>query len=147
MGTDQVVGHRQSFLADLAIVFAGTMYSKTHSDDLISFQKTLSRIGINTNDSAGWLSMIDKDDLSNCVNSEGRCGDIASKYQKIRELGTSQLLERMDQMLIEQRDRIERLESFVYMNCIANQIEKHFSKSRAEALAGKVSIVCIISNH
>ena len=133
-----MIEYRQSFLSDLAVVFSGTMYSKTSkkSNDYTAFEKTLSKIGINFHDSAGWLSMIDEKDHG-YINSKGHCGDVASKYQQIREKDTSKLLKRIHEVLQDQRDRVEKLESFVYMNCIGIQIEKYFSKRRSDALAGK----------
>ncbi len=130
--------HRRRFLSDLAVVFSGALYSKSngHSNHIHFYEKGLSKIGINFNDPAGWLSMVEETGCDD-FKSEGSCGDIASNYQEVRETGTSELIEQMIEMLTSQRKRIERMESFVFMNCVGGQIEKHFSKLRSDALIGK----------
>lgn len=113
------------------------MYSKSHrkSRDLRKLEKKLSKEGINSHDSFGWLTMI-HDSSHYERNDNGRCGEVASKYEHKRELGTHQLLEQIEEILRDQCDRVERMESFVFMYCVGNQLEKHFSRLRAEALAG-----------
>jgi hypothetical protein len=52
-----------------------------------------------------------------------------------RESGTEYLLESLGELLKEYNQRVESIESFVYMECVGIQLEKHFSQSRATALA------------
>ena len=139
----RVTDHRQNFLSDLSVVFSGATYSQNnpppHNYD---FEKTLSEIGVNYRDTAGWLTLIedeDEDFYRGSTKYDGSCGDVAAKYQDIRENGTAEFIKNMNKMLDEQRDRIERMESFVYMNCVAIEMEKHFSKVRSSALAGEIT--------
>ena len=121
------------------------MYSKSHrkARDLRKFEKKLEKEGINARDSFGWLSMI-HDKKHHGTDGDGCCGLVASKYEENRELGTHQLLTQLEEILSDQRDRVERMESFVYMNCVGNQLEKHFSRLRSEALAGTNSYDCVL---
>ncbi len=96
------------------------------------YEKLLTNEGINSRDSFGWLSIVTDFDTSD----SGRCGRVASNYENVRELGALQLFEQLEEVLRDQRDRVGRMKSFVYMNCVGNQLEKHFSRCRSEALAG-----------
>ena len=58
-------------------------------------------------------------------------------YQRVRESGTPLLLTRTAQLLKEYENRIQGIESFVFVHCVGIQLEKHFSKLRAHALAGE----------
>jgi hypothetical protein len=48
------------------------------------------------------------------------------------------LLSRVLKLLREYEQRLEGIESFVYMHCVGIQLEKHCSKVRAKALSGKL---------
>ena len=139
--SNRVTDHRQNFLSDLAVVFSGATYSKNNSPPpKYDFERTLSEIGVNYHDTAGWLTLIEEEDEDfNCDSTkcDGTCGDVAAKYQDIRENGTVEFIKYMNDMLDDQRDRIEKMESFVYMNCVAIEMEKHFSNVRSSALAGE----------
>ena len=39
-------------------------------------------------------------------------------------------------MLENYHQRLENIESYVYMQCVGIQLEKHFSQQRSESLAG-----------
>ena len=129
--------NRRDFLSDLSVVFSGSMNSKNRrkSRDLREYENILIKDGINVHDSFGWLSISHKENHHD--NNGGCCGKVASKYENVRELGTLQLIEQLEELLKDQRDRVKRMESFVFMNCVGIQIEKHYSRSRSEALAGK----------
>ena len=130
-----VIEHRKNFLSDLAIVLSGSTYSKRNLPfDDSEFETTLSNLGVNCEDTAGWLTLADIS--GDCIGGDINCGNVASKYQEIREFGTRRFFEKMNDFLIEQRGRVERMESFVHMNYLATQMEKHFSNQRAESLAG-----------
>ena len=113
------------------------MYSNNRrkSRDLRDCEKILNKDGINVHDSFGWLSIVHNE--THYDSHGGCCGEDASKYEKVRELGTFELIEQLEELLEDQRDRVKRMESFVFMNCVGIQIEKHYSRSRSEALAGK----------
>lgn len=142
----QVIDHRQEFLSDLVKVFGGLITSDDNLPpmDQYEFEKSLKKVGINFSDSAGWLAHSHKHDRNtSTIRNNGCCGNVASKYQEIRDLDTPAHLNKMNDILAEQRDLVERMESFVYMNWLGTNIEKHFSKLRSEALAGKTFFVAI----
>ena len=45
--------------------------------------------------------------------------------------------EKIKTIIAEYDHRIDEIEGYVYMNCVGVQLEKHFSKKRADELAGK----------
>lgn len=79
--------------------------------------------GINLSDPAGWNS-----------NDRGSCGNALNAYIETRDSGTDWLLESLGELLKEYTNRVEAIESFVYMECVGIQLEKHFSQARAAAL-------------
>lgn len=54
------------------------------------------------------------------------------------DAGVDLVLSRMSEILEEYQVRVESIESFVYMQCVGIQLEKHFSQRRSQALAGKL---------
>ena len=50
---------------------------------------------------------------------------------------TERILSRLSGLLSDYTQRVEVVESFVYMECVGVQLEKYFSKKRSEALSGK----------
>ncbi len=135
-----MIDHRQEFLSDLVKVFGGLITSDDISPpmDQYEFEKSLKNVGINFSDSAGWLAHSHENDRNTrTIKSNGCCGNVASKYQDIRESDTPAHMKKMNDILAEQRDLVERIESFVYMNWLGTNIEKQFSKLRSESLAGK----------
>lgn len=79
--------------------------------------------GIDLSDPAGWKS-----------NKNGTCGGVVSSYTETRDSGTEWLLESLNDLLKEYNQRVEVVESFVYMECVGIQLEKHFNQSRSNAL-------------
>lgn len=79
--------------------------------------------GIDLSDPAGWKS-----------NGRGSCGNALNTYMETRDSGTEWLLEALGDLLKEYKNRVEAIESFVYMECVGIQLEKHFSQARASAL-------------
>jgi len=79
--------------------------------------------GINVSDPAGWRS-----------NEGGSCGNALNTYIETRDSGTEWLLDSLGELLKEYSYRVEAIESFVYMECVGIQLEKHFSQTRASAL-------------
>ena len=90
----------------------------------------LDSAGINLGDPCGWRR-----------RDKGSCGVAVASYMKNREGRTESLLDSMGEMLKEYFLRVEAVESFVYMDCVGIQLEKHFSQNRASALAGKFLII------
>lgn len=60
------------------------------------------------------------------------------QYTDLKNCGTEKLLETLSDMLEKYQQRLENIESYVYMQCVGIQLEKHFSQQRAESLAGKI---------
>lgn len=83
----------------------------------------MEREGINLSDPAGWKN-----------NGRGSCGNALNTYVETRDSGTEWLLESLGELLKEYSHRVEAIESFVYMECVGIQLEKHFSQARASAL-------------
>ena len=83
----------------------------------------MEREGINLSDPAGWKA-----------NGRGSCGNALNTYIETRDSGTEWLLESLEELLKEYNHRVEAIESFVYMECVGIQLEKHFSQARASAL-------------
>jgi len=135
----RVIENRKRFLSDLAVLFSGTLYKMTDasSKDHKRIENTLKNIGMHIHDSAGWLTIVDTKECHGNVKNKGRCGQIASRYLETREKDTLKVLEQMNIMLIEQCKYIQCIDSFLYMHCVGIQIEKHYSKLRSDALAGK----------
>lgn len=79
--------------------------------------------GINLSDPAGWKN-----------NGRGSCGNALNTYIEARDSGTEWLLDSLGELLKEYSHRVEAIESFVYMECVGIQLEKHFSQARASAL-------------
>lgn len=81
------------------------------------------------NDPAGWLTQ------ATPVKSKGRCGAAMRAYMDSRDADAAMFLDKLDLQLKQYKARVETIESFVYMQCVGIQLEKHFSKARANALA------------
>jgi hypothetical protein len=58
------------------------------------------------------------------------------QYTDLKNSGNEKLLETLEDMLEKYKQRLENIESYVYMQCVGIQLEKHFSQQRTEALAG-----------
>jgi hypothetical protein len=114
-------------LNDLSLVFSGACeYGQLNH----SQEQMLSNMGIDIYDSAGWLK-------ARQVQGGGRCGKVAFKYQSIRSHGSEEFLARMTTRLQRYDVLIEEFENYVWMHRIGNEMEKHYSNMRADALAGK----------
>jgi hypothetical protein len=68
---------------------------------------------------------------------QGECGNFANAYIEGRDSQTDWLLSSLSGLLNDYTARVEVVESFVYMECVGVQLEKHFSQKRTEALTGK----------
>ena len=81
------------------------------------------------NDPAGWSTR------SSRSSSKTRCGAALLAYLDSRDADMETFLGELEVMLKDYKERVETIESFVYMLCVGIQVEKHFSKERASALA------------
>lgn len=89
----------------------------------------LEKAGIPMNDPAGWLLH------GNTSKSKIKCGAAMLGYFNARDADAEAFFDKLDRQLREYRIRVETVESYVYMQCVGIQLEKHFSKERANALA------------
>jgi hypothetical protein len=89
----------------------------------------LENAGIKLNDPAGWLSSVAEQ------KSKVSCGASLLAYLESRDTDTEAFLAKLERQLQDYKIRIEFIESYVYMQCVGIQLEKHFSKIRANALA------------
>lgn len=127
----------------MAVVFSGALYSKnSNTIEQKNHKKVLSKIGVDYHDSSGWSTLIE--DNQHTLQSNCQCGNVALKYKDIREASTFDFINKMEEFLMDQRVRVEKMESFVHMNCVAIEMEKHFSKLRSDALGGKRTNLTII---
>jgi hypothetical protein len=119
---------RHQFITDLQTVFSTSFMpfqssQAANSNTTTQSVVTLQSNGIRVNDPSGWLQQ-----------SLGSCGGAVATYLAARESGTDWLLNSLSELLKEYNQRVEAIESFVYMECVGIQLEKHYSQSRATAL-------------
>eukprot|EP00980_Cylindrotheca_fusiformis_P012643 scaffold3086_cov75-Cylindrotheca_fusiformis.AAC.9 len=115
---------RQNFLTELQAIFSATYLSTDENRSMELPVDVLRKHGIHLKDPSGWLQ-----------RSVGSCGGNLATYLKAREAGSEWLLNSLGDLLKDYTQRVEAVESFVYMECVGIQLEKHFSQARATALA------------
>jgi hypothetical protein len=130
---------RNEFLTAIAKLFSGSFVDDMRKDQSRRFSPSvavLSRAGVDTSDPFGWSSVYNPTNASSkTAFTQGRVGDLAVAYMNARDSQTEWLLSSISELLNEYNERIEVVESFVYMECVGIQLEKHFSQKRAQALA------------
>jgi hypothetical protein len=114
---------RHDFVAEIQELFS-TIYVPVDDVKTPPTPEKLERVGIHLNDPSGWRR-----------TDEGTCGGATKRYIENRESGVEWLLDSLRELQKEYSQRIEAVESFVYMECVGIQLEKHFSQQRATALA------------
>lgn len=62
------------------------------------------------------------------------CGSSLDQYCSAQESSAQDLFSCLSKALEDNKERVEAVESFVYMECVGIQLEKHFSQRRADAL-------------
>ena len=122
---------RKEFIAEMQHLFSTAYIPVANGDNgetkmSVPTFAELDSAGINLSDPCGWRR-----------REKGSCGVAVASYMKTREGRTESLLDSLGEMLKEYFLRVEAVESFVYMDCVGIQLEKHFSQNRASALAGK----------
>jgi hypothetical protein len=129
---------RKEFLVAIAKLFSGSFVDDTRtgmSKRSSPSVAVLSRAGVDTSDPFGWSSVYNPTNMSSkTAFTQGRVGDLAVAYMNTRDSQTEWLLSSISELLNEYNERIEVVESFVYMECVGIQLEKHFSQKRAQAL-------------
>ena len=67
--------------------------------------------------------------------SQNSVGQLARDCLETKDSNTAWLLSCMSELLNDYQDRVQQVESYVYMECVGIQLERHFSEKRAAALA------------
>jgi len=113
---------RTDFMAEMKNLLS---FAYVPVDDQSEYLPThlMEKEGIDLCDPLGWKS-----------NERGSCGNALNSYIMTRDSGTEWLLESLGELLKEYSNRVEAIESFVYMECVGIQLEKHFSQARSSAL-------------
>jgi len=131
---------RNEFLEDLCALFSATFvgveYSKANR--FKASKAVLTNAGINTSDPYGWIPVAAAATQKNrrsTLLSQGRVGDLAVRYVHARDAQVEWLLGSLDGLLNEYYQRVEAIESFVFMESLGILLEKHFSAKRAKALS------------
>lgn len=104
--------------------------------------QALASEGVDVIDRAGWLL---PQKYSNLPMSEsqkgfvnvhrGQCGPMAQMYVSLRHKSEARVLYDIRKALTDYEYRVELIESFVYLHCVGIQLEKHYSRARANAVA------------
>jgi hypothetical protein len=121
-GVGDVRDIRDDFMAEFRNLLSLTFVPPSDSQTPFPTH-LLQKEGINLSDPAGWKS-----------NEKGTCGGGLVLYLETRDSGTEWLLQSLGDLLKLYHERVEMIESFVYMECVGIQLEKHFSHARATAL-------------
>ena len=116
---------RHNLMKKLQRVFAATFPETPASGKRAAMpsRSVLEGAGIDLSDVAGWIG---KDPKS--------CGKILEDYLEAKDSSMDWLLENLGQLLKDYNERVECIESFVYMECVGIQLEKHCSQERASKL-------------
>ena len=121
-GVGDVRDIRDDLMTELRNLLSLTFVPPSDNSSLLPTQ-LLENEGIDLSDPAGWKR-----------NDLGTCGGGLTSYLNTRDSGTEWLLESLSELLKAYLERVEMIESFVYMECVGIQLEKHFSHVRATAL-------------
>eukprot|EP00934_Nitzschia_sp_Nitz4_P002412 Nitzschia sp. Nitz4//scaffold327_size20599//12971//16273//NITZ4_008636-RA/size20599-augustus-gene-0.5-mRNA-1//-1//CDS//3329547946//2407//frame0 len=113
---------RNELVQDLQTLFSGSYQPMAPPETPPDIQ-ALIEAGISLSDPLFWKR-----------NDDG-CGGALSNYMDLRDSSGDWLMTTMGEILQEYVHRVETVESFVYMECVGIQLEKHFSHLRATALA------------
>ena len=133
------IGERRNhFLMAISRLFSGSFIGEVRkgvSKGSSPSIAVLSRAGIDMSDPFGWNSIYNPTNKSSKTSfTQGRVGDLAGAYMNARDSQTGWLLSSLSELLNDYHERIEVVESFVYMECVGIQLEKHFSQKRTQAL-------------
>jgi len=67
--------------------------------------------------------------------TQNSVGGLARECMEAKDKSTAWLLGCMSELLNDYQHRVQQIESYVYMECVGIQLERHFSEKRAAALA------------
>ena len=127
--TQSIMTTRHEFVEDIGMVFSGSVTQSEKTSKAASpSMSILSGARIVTDDPTGWVTSKSKD-------QGGKCRELTMTYIESRDAEIDNLLVELSGLLNAYQERLESVESFVYMQCVGIQLEKHFSKVRADSLA------------
>ncbi|MGK3756815.1 MAG: hypothetical protein ACI8RD_009129 [Bacillariaceae sp.] len=115
---------RADFMTEMKNLLSFAYVPVSDQIQYLSSTHLMAREGIDLSDPAGWRT-----------NDKGSCGNALNSYVETRDSGTEWVLESLSELLKDYTQRVEAIESFVYMECVGIQLEKNFSQARASALA------------
>lgn len=142
--TQSILESRTDFVKKVSIVFSGVLRSQGRNDKATRVRTSLNileKAGIPIDDPAGWLIEASRG------KSGGKCGVHTEAYFNSRDSAVEELLDKLEAELEDYKCRVESIESYVYMQCVGIQLEKNFSKKRAEALAGMLNCTIFHFDH
>ena len=135
----QLSSRRAEFLDELCLLLSGTVVGKEAKEPRsLASRAVLTNAGIDTSDPFGWIPAATAAATKNrraTLLTQGRVGDLALRYISVRDTQVEWLLDSLNGLLNEYYQRVEAIESYVYMECLGIQLEKHFSAKRAGALS------------
>jgi len=113
---------RREMILELQTLLSGAYQPIEAPSSALNIQALFDK-GIPCNDPLGWR------------RQRGGCGGAFSSYLDERDSNMDWLLNSLTDLVQEYYYRVESIESFVYMECVGIQLEKHLSQRRASALA------------
>ena len=130
---------REKFFATLAQLFSGKIAREdTKSPPWNMLPSTLQRkVGVApTADPFDWSAVVcPPQQASRNRLTQNSVGGLARECVHAKDKSTDWLLSCMSELLNDYQQRVQQVESFVYMECVGIQLERHFSEKRAAALA------------
>lgn len=135
---------RKEFFYEVSKLFSGVVFEAESAFPQNSMEHPslmfLSKADIKTSDPFGWSTpFVELSSqvpvMRDCGSTEAVCGSLAQSYIQRRDSQTEWLLSSISGLLNEYTQRVEVVESFVYMECAGVQLEKHFSSRRTQALS------------
>jgi hypothetical protein len=130
---------RQAWFNEMAQVFSGKIVGEDmKSAPWNTLDSTLQRkAGVSpTADPFHW-SAVFRPEVQSSRNqlTQNSVGGLARECMDVKDKNTSWLLSCMSELLNDYQERVQQVESYVYMECVGIQLERHFSERRAAALA------------
>jgi hypothetical protein len=135
---------RKDMLVDMAKLFSGKPqpHPSSQKRSVSPSMAILARAGVDTTDPLGWSAALPNyDPLTASPKKKHHLsvdhipvGELAVSFLNARDSHMEDLLDGLLQLLKEYYTRVEVIEGYVYMECVGNQMERHFSQQRSTAL-------------
>jgi hypothetical protein len=140
VGSSRDLRHaRQAWFSEMAQVFSGKIVGEDmRGAPWSTLDSTLQRrAGVSpTADPFHW-SAVFRPEVQSSRNglTQNSVGGLARECMDVKDKNTAWLLSCMSELLNDYQERVQQIESYVYMECVGIQLERHFSERRAAALA------------